>query len=375
MNAPLILGNDFADQYSLFHSLRKRLHQLEIRRSGCQVLLDNSVESSYLDVQALQARARAIQHRKNNRCRKQEIGINKVLVLHNQTVLPWMIKKIPIHLLDPPRDQPYLIRLIDCPKNANAYSYGFGSLWSCPLYSCHEQYRCPISFRESDYIGMIETDPHYNPKPPDNCFASSDVSQPRSPILWKREVEYLKINHTNDQQPDLPHGPKLARYRMRRHPDTRTPSLLISIRDYPRHNKRYSNKSSTSTRKPFPDGRIGEYSDIKYASNYRRPFDIDATLPCFPWKSADIDKQIDKWFSQESFGIRKPWGVPVIVVYWNGKQEYASITKGQCRHARDEYPLPRQTNILRALSGSQWLSPSMLLSGFHQLETLRSIDI
>ena len=36
----------------------------------------------------------------------------------------------------------------------------------------------------------------------------------------------------------------------------------------------------------------------------------------------------------------------------------------------DEYPLPRQTNILRALSGSQWLSTFDTLSGFHQLEIL-----
>ena len=32
------------------------------------------------------------------------------------------------------------------------------------------------------------------------------------------------------------------------------------------------------------------------------------------------------------------------------------------------YPLPRQSDILRALSGSQWLSTFDALLGFHQLE-------
>jgi hypothetical protein len=34
----------------------------------------------------------------------------------------------------------------------------------------------------------------------------------------------------------------------------------------------------------------------------------------------------------------------------------------------NEYPLPRQTDIFRALSGSKWSSTFVALSGFHQLE-------
>ena len=36
----------------------------------------------------------------------------------------------------------------------------------------------------------------------------------------------------------------------------------------------------------------------------------------------------------------------------------------------DEYSLPKQTDILRALSGSQWLSTFDVLSGFQQVEVL-----
>ena len=66
MNAPLILGNDFADQYSLSILRENGNTCLKLGDSGYHIPLDNSVESSYLDVQALQVRAQAIQHQKNN---------------------------------------------------------------------------------------------------------------------------------------------------------------------------------------------------------------------------------------------------------------------------------------------------------------------
>jgi len=65
-------------------------------------------------------------------------------------------------------------------------------------------------------------------------------------------------------------------------------------------------------------------------------------------KRKDIDKQIDKWFTQ---GVicksNSPWGAPVIVVYQNGKacicidyQQVNAVTLA------DEYPLLCQTDIL-----------------------------
>jgi len=89
-----------------------------------------------------------------------------------------------------------------------------------------------------------------------------------------------------------------------------------------------------------------------------------------PKKRKDINKQIDKWFTQGV--IRKsdsPWGAPIIVVYRNSKahvcidyQQVNAVTLA------DEYPLLHQTDILQTLSGSQWLLTFDVLSGFHQLE-------
>jgi hypothetical protein len=62
MNAPLILGNDFADQYSLSIIRENGTTCLQLGTSGQSILLDSSVDSFFLDVQALQARAQAVQH-------------------------------------------------------------------------------------------------------------------------------------------------------------------------------------------------------------------------------------------------------------------------------------------------------------------------
>ena len=70
MNRPLILGNNFADQYLLSMIWDNGNTSLKLGDSRCTIPLDSLVESSYLNVQALQACTQAIQHQKNNCCQK-----------------------------------------------------------------------------------------------------------------------------------------------------------------------------------------------------------------------------------------------------------------------------------------------------------------
>jgi len=62
MNAPLILGNDFADQYSLSIIRDNGSTSLKLGDSGHTIPLDSSVDSAFLDVKALRAEAMATQH-------------------------------------------------------------------------------------------------------------------------------------------------------------------------------------------------------------------------------------------------------------------------------------------------------------------------
>jgi len=52
MNAPIILGNEFADQYSLSIIQNREGTTLQLGTSGRSLSLSNLVESSYLDIKA-----------------------------------------------------------------------------------------------------------------------------------------------------------------------------------------------------------------------------------------------------------------------------------------------------------------------------------
>ena len=83
-----------------------------------------------------------------------------------------------------------------------------------------------------------------------------------------------------------------------------------------------------------------------------------------------IDKQMDKWIQ---LGIiepsKSPWAAPAFIVYCNGKP-YMVVDYRKLNEIAilDEFPLPKQEDILQALEGSQWLSTLDALAGFTQLE-------
>jgi hypothetical protein len=83
-----------------------------------------------------------------------------------------------------------------------------------------------------------------------------------------------------------------------------------------------------------------------------------------------IDKQFDTWIEREviepSIG---PWGFPCVVVYRNGKPRLAvDYRKLNDRTVPNEFPIPRQSEIIQALSGAQVLSSFDVLAGFTQVE-------
>jgi len=88
-----------------------------------------------------------------------------------------------------------------------------------------------------------------------------------------------------------------------------------------------------------------------------------------PAKRQVIDDQINKWIEQEVIQPSKsPWGAPVVIVYRNRKPrfcvDYRKLNKVTIP---DEHPIPRQPEIMQALSGFQVFSSLDALSGFTQL--------
>ncbi|CEL57226.1 Transposon Ty3-I Gag-Pol polyprotein OS=Saccharomyces cerevisiae (strain ATCC 204508 / S288c) GN=TY3B-I PE=3 SV=2 [Rhizoctonia solani AG-1 IB] len=118
------------------------------------------------------------------------------------------------------------------------------------------------------------------------------------------------------------------------------------------------------------DGRLGSY-DAKIEIELR-PGTKEISLPPYhasPEKREAIDKQIKAWLE---LGVIEPaesaWGFPVIVVYSKGKPrlcvDYRQLNKVI---VPDQFPLPRQVDILHSLQGAQYLTTLDALAGFTQL--------
>ena len=83
-----------------------------------------------------------------------------------------------------------------------------------------------------------------------------------------------------------------------------------------------------------------------------------------------IDDQLNTWFEQGVIELSKsPWSAPVVIAYRNGKPRFCvDYRKLNAATIPDEFPIPRQSDILVSPSGAQVLSSLDALSGFTQLE-------
>lgn len=119
------------------------------------------------------------------------------------------------------------------------------------------------------------------------------------------------------------------------------------------------------------DGPLGNYPadvEIKLRSGTK---EISmAPYSASPAKREVIDKQVDDWLRLEVIESSKSaWGFPVLIVYRNNKPrlciDYRRLNEVAIP---DEYPLPKQIDILHALEGSQYLTTLDALAGFTELK-------
>ena len=118
------------------------------------------------------------------------------------------------------------------------------------------------------------------------------------------------------------------------------------------------------------DGRLGNYEakvDIQLKEG-TQPISL-APFPASPAKREVIDKQMDAWIS---LGViepsKSPWAALVFIVYRNSKPRMViDLRRFNACVIPDKFPLPKQDDILQALTGAQWLSTLDALSGFTQL--------
>lgn len=118
------------------------------------------------------------------------------------------------------------------------------------------------------------------------------------------------------------------------------------------------------------DGHLGNYAEevrVLLVPNTK-----PISVPPFHVSLANqevIDRQMDSWLN---LGViepsQSPWGAPVFIAYRNGKPRMVfDLRRLNERVIPDEFPLPRQEEILQSLEGSQYLSTLDALAGFTQL--------
>lgn len=119
------------------------------------------------------------------------------------------------------------------------------------------------------------------------------------------------------------------------------------------------------------DGRLGEVN--AQVPIPLQPGTNPISVPMYgasPAKREVIEKQVNAWFEAGVIEPSKsPWGFPVVVVYRNGKPRLVvDYRKLNAKTIPDEFPIPRQSEIIQSLSGSQVLSCFDVLAGFTQLD-------
>jgi len=199
MNAPLILGNDFADQYSLSIIRDNGSTSLKLGDSGHTIPLDSSVDSAFLDIKALRAEAMAAQHRRDNHQRRRNRGPTQVMIKESTLLPPWTIKKVVIHLTKPLEQQGIFVPHIRNPskfQNATFIDSIITNQTNC-LHVTNDT-DTPIYLDPSDSIGTIENEDYYDQEPSANLdqvqvffnFVNSVLKAKEPEILDPKEQAY-----------------------------------------------------------------------------------------------------------------------------------------------------------------------------------------
>ena len=147
---------------------------------------------------------------------------------------------------------------------------------------------------------------------------------------------------------------------------------FIDVGSLPEHLKEEAWRMLERRVKAFGfDGRLGHLPTKVHIRTQEGQVPI--SVPMYgssPEKRRFMDVQIDTWFEQ---GVIEPsispWSAPVVIAYRNGKPRFCiDYRKLNAVTVPDEFPIPRQSEILQSLSGAQVLSSLDALSGFTQLE-------
>jgi hypothetical protein len=381
MNSDFILGNDFSDQYQLSITRDEKGSKLILGESKRWIPLSNAVISS--DEPPIRATRL---HPTTNEALAKVRTIKtdpkpKVRVASDVIVPPHTVKFIEIETKFPTGLSEAYIEAIDLVQENLE-----GSLQlieaiipseRCSILVSNTS-RKPLKLSHGEIVGELR-DPRtwLNSYDPTNPLSQELVSVSNSVrSLISSLTQPLPIDPEeplHEKVSDVTGGPKTAET-----PDPipiSSSKLLQEVNFNPQlsnYQRTALERLVTQRSKAFGlDGRLGSHAT--HVEIRLKPGSEPVTMKPYaasPMKREVIDKQLDSWISMGVIEPSKsPWGFPVLIVFRNNKPrlcvDYRRLNE---MTIPDEYPLPKQADILQALSGALWLSTFDALSGFTQLE-------
>ena len=239
----------------------------------------------------------------------------------------------------------------------------------------------PRYIRKGEVIGSLH-DPKEFFETPDSAERADTLRRHATAITAIIAAQMQADTPTDATTPTVPsqqvpdeeenYGPKTAAM-----PDlTDYPSArmeeLIDVGTLPDHLRSQAWTMLRKRQKAFGfDGRLGHLPTKVHIRTVDGQVPI--AVPMYgssPEKRRVMDEQMDKWFEQDVIEPSiSPWSAPVVIAYRNGKPRFCvDYRKLNACTIPDEFPIPRQSEILSSLSGAQVLSSLDALSGFTQLE-------
>jgi hypothetical protein len=394
MSTPLILGNDFADQYELSVIrqegntkviLGSSLRSIDAQSStgNPQINEQGQAFKVTFDAMSLKGFERQREHRRNKARRKKDKRD-----MHDEYIRSFKKIRIPAETskripVDPKifreREIIYAERLFTVHRNADEFFAAPDSIISREYPFLH------VSNFSKEIITIDKGQPIGRAFDPSTFLDSRDSLNEETKEKYhahaaaiKAISEEMKIRSAHDEYPHLvgdeplEGGPKTAESPPE---DVAANDLLKEVNFSPdlsaEQKVRLEGIILKNVKAFGVDGRLGNYPakvDIRLKSEAK-----PVSLPPFPLSPVNreiMDQQIDKWIRLEVIEpSNSPWGAPTFISYRNGKPRMViDYRKLNDQVIPDEFPLPKQEDILQSLTGSQWLTTLDALAGFTQLE-------
>ena len=414
MSAQFILGNDFADQYSISLLREEGRSTLLFGKSGRFTEVHNSVTTALLDEDghAFKVRARpditskvlkAKAHRKSQKAKRrltQRLKDNSVRTISSVSIAPESMKLVEVQANFADNSDRLIVEKRLTTNGGPEDIYG-----------CADT----LITKESPFIHISNFS-----KKPVVLSAGHVISQGHSPTTWldkegeftAQQLESIKVHanllrsiintegtsldnnpfaqtaksevktlqdasrrdYSSDKilaEPPVEGGPKTSEV-----PEELVPAArLLKEVDISPNLTRIQMKQLQEVielhEKAFGlDGRLGHY--VEKVEIPLLPNTKPISIPPFQVSPANrevIDKQMETWIQ---LGViepsKSPWGAPVFIAYRNGKPRMViDLRRLNERVIADEFPLPQQDEILQSLEGSQYLTTLDALAGFTQL--------